>query len=87
MKIKISATYEGRCSLCNKDKIVFTAGDEDTKKVVSICRDCANSIGDVSTSDVIEKYGKEDESAFDGEGISIKGLDKIQKELKKKQRK
>ncbi len=87
MKIKISATYEGKCSLCNKDKVVFTAGNEDTKKVVSVCEDCANDIGDVPTYDIIKKYGKINESAFDADGISVKGLDKIQEELKKKQRK
>jgi len=84
MKIKISATYEGKCDLCKEEKIVFTAGDEDTKKVVTICEDCAKEIGDVSTSDVIEKHGKVDEDEFEPGGIEIKGLDKIQEDLKHK---
>ena len=84
MKIKISATYEGKCDLCSEDKIVFTAGDEDTKKVVTICEDCAKEIGDMPTSDVIENHGKVDESEFEPGGIAIKGLEKMQEELKHK---
>lgn len=83
MKIKLSATYEGTCMICGKEKVVFSAGDEDTKKVVTICEQCAKDIGDVSTSDVIEKYGKVNDEVFK-EGMQIKGLDKIQEELKKK---
>jgi protein-arginine kinase activator protein McsA len=70
--------------LCGEEKVVFTAGDEDTKKVVTICEECAKKIGDIPTSDVIDKYGKVDESAFSGEGISIRGLDKLQAELKER---
>jgi len=87
MKIKISATFEGKCMICGKEKIVFSAGDEDTKKVVTICEDCAKKIGDVPTSEVVKKYGKVDEQAFAGGGISIKGLDKLQAELKKQKEK
>jgi len=70
MKIKLSATFEGRCSLCGKEKIVFTAGDEDTKKVVTICKECANNLEDMKTDEVIEKFGKEDKESFD-EGIKV----------------
>lgn len=87
MKIKLSATYEGECMICGKDKIVFSAGDEDTEKVVTICEDCAKEIGDVSTSEVIEKHGKVDKSAFTEQGMVIKGLDKLQAELKEKEKK
>ncbi len=89
MKIKISATFEGTCTVCGKESIVFTAGDEDTKKTVSICKDCAKNIGDVPTCDVIKKYGKVDEPAFNAEGIGVKSLDEMEKELeeKKNQRK
>lgn len=84
MKIKLSATFEGKCMICGKDKIVFSAGDEDTKKIVTICEDCAKEIGDVPTSEVIEKYGKVDDKAFSEQGMDIKGLDKLQSELKKR---
>ncbi len=84
MKIKLSATFEGKCMICGKDKTVFSAGDEDTKKVITICEDCTKGIGDVPTSKVIEKYGKVDDKAFSGQGMSIKGLDKLQSELKKR---
>lgn len=70
MKIKLSATFEGKCDICGKEKTVFTAGDEDTKKVVTICKEDADKLGSTPTSEVIEKYGHADEKSFD-EGIKI----------------
>jgi len=70
MKIKLSATFEGKCDICSKKAIVFTAGDEDTKKAVTICKECSDKLGSMHTSEVIEKYGKADEKAFE-EGIKI----------------
>jgi transcription elongation factor Elf1 len=70
MKIKLSATFEGKCSLCGKDAMVFTAGDEDTKKAVTICKECADKLGDKPTSEVIEEYGKEDKESFEN-GIKV----------------
>lgn len=70
MKIKLSATFEGKCSICKKERIVFTAGDEDTHKVVTVCKDCADRLGTEATSQVIEEYGKKDDTAFE-EGIRI----------------
>ncbi|MBI1979094.1 MAG: hypothetical protein HYS62_03495 [Candidatus Aenigmarchaeota archaeon] len=70
MKIKLSATFDGKCSICKKESLVFTAGDEDTHKVVTVCRDCANRLGTEETSQVIEEYGKKDDVAFE-EGIRI----------------
>ncbi len=70
MKIKISATFEGKCSICKKDSIVFTAGDEDTRKVVTICKECADKFREKTTSQIIEEYGKIDDEAFK-EGIKI----------------
>lgn len=70
MRIKLSATFEGKCSICGKETVVFTAGDEDTHKAVTICKDCADKLGDKSTADVIEKYGEKDDTAF-GEGIRV----------------
>jgi hypothetical protein len=84
MKIKISATFEGKCMRCNCDKVVFSAGDEDSKKVVTLCQDCANELGTASTSDVIEKFGKCDDDAFCGSGIEVRGLDSVQKKLKER---
>lgn len=70
MKIKISATFEGKCSICKQETKVFTAGDEDTHKVVTVCKGCANRLGTESTSKVIEDYGKMDAAAFK-EGVKL----------------
>ena len=70
MKIKLSATFEGKCDICKKNKIVFTAGDEDTQKAVTICKDCADRLGSEKTSEVIVEYGRKEESAFE-EGIKV----------------
>lgn len=70
MKVMLSATFEGKCSLCGKETIVFTVGDEDTKKAVTICRECANKLDDMKTSEVVEKFGKEDKPAFE-DGVRI----------------
>jgi len=64
MKIKISATFEGKCMLCKKNSVVFTAGDENTKKTVTICKGCSSGLGDMPTAEVIEKYGITDEKSF-----------------------
>lgn len=84
MKIKLSPTHEGKCMICGKDKVVFSAGDEYTKKIVTICEDCTKKIGDVPTSEVIEKHGQVNEEAFSAQGMQIKGLSKLQEELKKR---
>lgn len=70
MKLKFSATFEGKCDLCGKETLVFTAGDLDTKKVVTICKEDADKLGDMQTSDVIEKYGHVDEKSFE-EGVHV----------------
>ncbi len=70
MKIKLSATFEGKCSICGKETVVFTAGDEDTHKAVTVCKECADKLGKESVEEVIEKYGKEDEEAFK-EGVKV----------------
>lgn len=84
MKIKLSATYEGICMVCGKEKIVFSAGDEDTGKVVTICEDCSKEIGEVPTSEVIEKHGKVNKEAFKDDGMDVMGIERLQEELKKK---
>jgi hypothetical protein len=77
MKIKLSATFEGKCSICNKESNrVFTAGDEDTHKVVTVCKECAERLGTEATSQVIEEYGKKDDEAFE-EGIRVEGKKKL----------
>ena len=70
MKIKLSATFEGKCSICKKGSVVFTAGDEDTHKVVTVCKWCADKLGSETTSEVIERYGKMNDDAFK-EGVKI----------------
>lgn len=68
MKIKLSATFEGKCNFCHEEKIVFSAGDEDTKKTVTICKDCSQKMGSESLSEVVEKFGTTDEKSFE-EGV------------------
>ena len=70
MKIKISATFEGKCTICKKNGVVFTAGDEDTRLAVTVCKACSEKLGDESLSQVIEKYGTKDKTAFE-EGIKV----------------
>lgn len=70
MKIKLSATFEGKCDVCGKETTVFTAGDEETKRAVTICKDCSERLGETQTSDVIEKYGHVDEKSFE-EGVKF----------------
>jgi len=70
MKLKTSATFEGKCDLCGKETTVFTAGDEDTKKIVTICKEDCIKLGDMKTAEVIEKYGHTDDESF-REGIHI----------------
>jgi len=72
MKIKISATFEGKCSICKKKTIVFTAGDEETHRTVTVCKECADKLGTESVEQVIEEYGKEDDEPFK-EGIKVEG--------------
>ena len=72
MRIKMSATFEGRCTICGREVVVFTVGDEDTKRAVSVCRECADGMGDTQISEVIEKYGQRDEKSFES-GVKIQG--------------
>ncbi|MFH0711488.1 MAG: hypothetical protein V1944_02830 [Candidatus Aenigmatarchaeota archaeon] len=72
MKIKISATFEGKCDICGKNNLVFSAGDEETGRTVSICKDCSESRSDMPLSEAIEKYGHEDKSAFEN-GVKVEG--------------
>jgi len=70
MRIKISATFFGRCSICGKETKVFTAGDEDTKETVNVCESCAKKLGEMKTYDVIKEFGSKNEEAFDN-GIKV----------------
>lgn len=70
MKIKLSATFEGKCDICGKELIVFSAGDEDTKKTVTICKECSEKLEGMQLSEAIEKYGKEDSQSFEG-GVKV----------------
>ncbi len=64
MKIKISATFEGKCSLCGEDSVVFTVGDEETKRAVTVCKACADRYSDMTTEEMVEKHGTIDEAPF-----------------------
>ncbi len=84
MKIKLSATFEGDCMICKQNTVVFSAGDEDTKKVVTLCEECAKKLGNMSTSDVIEQYGRSAEKEAFSDGMQITGIDKLQEKLREK---
>jgi len=73
MKIKISATFVGKCDLCGRTAKVFKIGDEESKKAVTICEDCAKSYGNESLEFMIEKFGKEDKEAFESGVKELKG--------------
>ena len=60
----MSATFEGKCDLCKKKKKVFTLGDNDTHKAVTICKECSDKIGSESISEVVKKFGKKDDKFF-----------------------
>ena len=64
MKIKISATFYGKCDICGEEGLVFKVGDEETKKVVVICEDCVKKYKDSKISDMINEFGKKDEESF-----------------------
>ncbi|HLC39482.1 MAG TPA: hypothetical protein VJJ76_01220 [archaeon] len=71
MKIKLSAVYEGKCDICGKvKKNVFSAGDEETGRVVTICRECSDERPGMMTSEAIERYVHEEKTAFEG-GIKV----------------
>lgn len=65
MKLKISATFEGKCDFCKKKSKVFTLGDEDTRKAVTVCKDCSGKMGSEKVSDIVEKHGKKNEKVFE----------------------
>ena len=83
MKIKISATFEGKCDLCGEEAVVFTAGDEDTHKAVTICRECASDNAGMQTSDIVEKHGHVDDDLFKGDAVCIQGMDKLMSKVAK----
>ena len=56
--------------ICKKKAIVFSAGDEETHKAVTVCKDCSIRLGTQTTYDVIQKYGKVGKRAFKG-GIKV----------------
>jgi len=64
VKIKISATFYGKCDICGKEGLAFKVGDEETKKVVTICEECVKKYGNNRASEMIEKFGVKDEESF-----------------------
>ncbi len=70
MKAKISGTFEGNCDFCKKESKVFTIGDEDTKKIVTICKKCSIEKGNTSITEIVDKFGKKSEKEF-GNGIKV----------------
>ena len=71
MRIKLSATFQGKCDLCGKEGKVFKVGDEDTKISLTICEECAKKYKDRKVSEMIKEFGKKDEEAFKDTGIKV----------------
>lgn len=65
MRIKISATFFGKCEICGREEKVFKVGDEDTKKTLTLCEDCVKKFKDKKVGDMVEEFGKKDEKSFD----------------------
>ncbi len=61
MKLRPSLPFEGKCDICGEEKMVYTIGDEDTKKIVTLCKDCASKYSD---EEIFEKFGHEDKEIF-----------------------
>lgn len=64
MKVKFSPKFQHTCDICKKKSIVFTMGDEDSKRTVTICQKCVQTIGISDPAELIEKHGKVDEESF-----------------------
>jgi hypothetical protein len=64
VRIKISATFYGKCDICKKEGLVFKVGDEETKKVVIICEECSKKYANSKISEIIENFGRIDEDSF-----------------------
>jgi protein-arginine kinase activator protein McsA len=64
VRIKISATFYGKCDICGKEGLVFKVGDEETKRVVIICEDCAKKYSSTKVSEIIDEFGRKDEESF-----------------------
>jgi len=64
MRFKISATFFGKCDICGKEDLVFKIGDEESKKVVILCKQCVETYKDKRLSEIIEKFGRVDEESF-----------------------
>jgi transcription elongation factor Elf1 len=64
VKIKISATFYGKCDICGKEGLVFKVGDEETKRVVIICEDCVKKYSSTKVGEIIDEFGRKDEESF-----------------------
>jgi len=65
MKIKISGTFEGKCSICGKETKVINVGDEETGKVACVCEDHKMQL-----SDVIDQHGEVNKEYFE-QGVKV----------------
>ncbi len=72
MKEKVSGTYQGKCDLCSNVDLVFTIGDEESKKVVTICKSCVDKNAGKTIDDMIDEHGVVDETPFQP-GVKIEG--------------
>lgn len=65
MKIKFSAKYKGRCSVCKKEEItVFKIGDEESKHAAVICEDCVTKGEITDPEDFVKRFGEKDDESF-----------------------
>lgn len=72
MAILMSMKHPGICSVCGKDAIVVTFGDDKTRKVAYICEACSKKLK-MKTDGFVKKYGKKNEEPFEMPVKIIKG--------------
>lgn len=65
MRYKVSATFFGKCDICKREDLVFKVGEEESKTIVTICQKCVEVYKDNKISEMLEKFGKNDEESFE----------------------
>lgn len=64
MKVKFSPKFKHVCDICGKEGTVFTLGDEESKRAVTICESCINDGKITDPAELIERHGKVKEEPF-----------------------
>lgn len=65
MRYKVSTTFFGKCDICKREDLVFKVGEEESKTTVTICQKCVEVYKNNKISEMLEKFGKNDEESFE----------------------